>query len=484
MIFLKFFLLGSLTSLIYPPFFFLPLGFLTFPYLINLIKKTSIKNSFIELFSYGFFFGLGFLIIYLSWIHNPFLINENTKAYSILAILLPVFLSIFFGLGFCIYKYFKNLAFLILITPLIFILIEFLISNFLYGFPWITNSLILSNNSFGVYLIKYFGTFTSGYIIILIFLLPSLLYYKTHILNYKKFILLIYLPFIFFLFVALINPIFYKNNLSKEIKIELYQLVSPINKLNKNEIENDIIYKINNSDSEYIFFAENNYPYIIDKKNHIKISKLIKGNKKIIIGATTFEDDNYYNSFILLEKNKIHYFDKKILVPFGEFLPFRNYLNFMEYIAGSIDFNTGSVDRIIKTKESLKILPIICYEIIFDEIFNNIDKKEIDILVNITNDSWFGNKIGPYQHFYITRIKSLIANKPLVRVSNNGISAIIDNNGKILKNTKLNQVTKLNYNLKIHNSKSYVNFHKFFKYYLFFIFLLLFIYRERILNEK
>ena len=63
--------------------------------------------------------------------------------------------------------------------------------------------------------------------------------------------------------------------------------------------------------------------------------------------------------------------------------------------------------------------------------FKNINKKEIDILINITNDSWFGTRSGPYQHFYISRIKSLIANKSLLRVSNNGISAIINPNGKI-----------------------------------------------------
>ena len=183
--------------------------------------------------------------------------------------------------------------------------------------------------------------------------------------------------------------------------------------------------------------------------------------------------------FFLLEKNKIQTFDKKILVPFGEFLPFRKYLNFMEIISGSVDYQTGNSERLITTTDNLKILPIICYEIVFDEIFKNINKKEIDILVNITNDSWFGTRSGPYQHFYISRIKALIANKSLLRVSNNGISAIIDNNGKILKSSKLNKITQLKYTLKINNNKSYFPMHKIFMFYLFSIFIFLIIYIKR-----
>ncbi|MDC0587222.1 apolipoprotein N-acyltransferase, partial [bacterium] len=116
---------------------------------------------------------------------------------------------------------------------------------------------------------------------------------------------------------------------------------------------------------------------------------------------------------------------------------------------------------------------------VFDKVFKNINKKDIDILVNITNDSWFGTWSGPYQHFYISRIKALVANKPLLRVSNNGISAIIDNNGNIIKSSKLNKITQLKYKLKINNNKSYFPMHKIFMFYLFSIFIFLIIYSKR-----
>ena len=473
-----------LTSLMLPPFFMLPLGFIIFPLLTNFLFQDSYKKSFLNLFFIGFCFGFGFLVTYLSWIYNPFLVYSSTKPFAILAVFLPFFLSFFFGVSFILYKLSKSFLYIVLITPFVFISTEFLISNFLYGFPWVTNSLILSNNLFGFYLIKYSGTITSGFLIISIFLIPNLLFEFKKTRKSKYLIISTYSPLILICIIISYYAFFVKNDYIKEVKIEAYQLLLPINKVNKNIIEKNIINIIKESNSDYIIFAENNFPYLINDKNFLHLKKYTNDKVKVIIGATTFKNDHYYNSLLLLEKDNIQYFDKIILVPFGEFLPFRKYLTFMETISGFVDFKKGSEDRILVTKDNINILPIICYEIIFDKIFHNINKKKIDILINITNDSWFGNKIGPYQHFYLTRIKSLIANKPLIRVSNNGISAIIDQNGHIIKSSILNKISKLSYTLKITNNISYVIFHNFFFYYLIILFfVILILYREK-LNAK
>ena len=169
----------------FPPFFMLPLGFIIFPLLAKFISEDLYKKSFFNFFLIGFSFGFGFLVIYLSWIYNPFLIYKSTKPFAFLAILLPLFLSIFFGLSFFLYKFFKNFLYILLITPFTLTLTEFSISNFLYGFPWVTNSLILSNNLFGFYLIKYSGTITSGFLIISIFLIPTLFFSINKIIKFK-----------------------------------------------------------------------------------------------------------------------------------------------------------------------------------------------------------------------------------------------------------------------------------------------------------
>ena len=124
MILLKFFILGVLSALLFPPFFMMPLGFVIFSYLIRLLNQISNKQNLFYYFSLGFFYGLGFLLVFLFWIQNPFLMNEATKNFSILGLILPVFLSIFFGLGFTIYKYINKIYLLIIFTPFLFLLIQ------------------------------------------------------------------------------------------------------------------------------------------------------------------------------------------------------------------------------------------------------------------------------------------------------------------------------------------------------------------------
>lgn len=450
-----------------------PLGFLIFPYLVIQILKIYKKNFIINYFICGLFFSLGFFCIFLFWIINPFLVYEDTKPFAILAIFLPILLSILFAFFFIIYKFFSNKYTIIIVTPFIFLLIEIFISNFLYGFPWFTFSLVLSNNILGLYIIKYFGTFASGFLLIFFFLLPNFL---TTIYKNKSTNLLFFFIFIPFLLI-LITPTKYfflnNNHVTKEIKIEVNQILSPLKAIEQNKIQQNIINIIKASESEYVIFAENNYPYIINDVILDNLNKNLDNKKKVIIGATRFEENKFFNSFLLLEKNNIQYFDKKILVPFGEFLPLRKYLKFFEPISGTKDFEVGNNSRILIDKSNLSIFPVICYEIIFDKIFKNINNYNIDILVNITNDSWFGYKLGPYQHFYISRIKTVIANKPLVRVSNNGISAIIDSNGTILKSTPLNKKAKINYELEINNLPSYYLIHVYLLIYLIIMFIIL-----------
>jgi len=454
----------------------LPLGLVIFPYLIKLLNQTSIKQNLFYYFSHGFFYGLGFLLVFLFWIQNPFLMNESTKDFSIIGLILPVFLSIFFGLVFTIYKYLKKIYLLIIFTPFIFLLIEFIISNILYGFPWISFSFILSNNFIGFYFLKYFGKYASSYLIIFIFILPVIFIYSSKLKNIKKFLFIIHLPFLAVFAILFFNLNSNKLNQNKEISLEIFQIFSPINKVNKDLIEIDIINKIQNSNAEYIIFAENNYPYLISNINSIDLVKHIKDNKKVIIGATRTDKNKFYNSFLFLEKDNIQIFDKQILVPFGEFLPFRSYLKFFENISGNVDFTEGNKERVIKSSDHINILPIICYEVIFNKILRKINEKEIDILINITNDSWFGNKLGPYQHFYHSRMRALISNKYLLRVSNNGISAIIDNNGKIINFTELNIKKSLQYLLEIKNTSYFGVIHNIIIFYLIFIIFINFIF--------
>jgi apolipoprotein N-acyltransferase len=88
------------------------------------------------------------------------------------------------------------------------------------------------------------------------------------------------------------------------------------------------------------------------------------------------------------------------------------------------------------------IWPLICYESIFPyEV--RVSNKSTDVIINITNDAWYGNSSGPYQHFEISRMRAIENGLPLLRTANNGITAFIDPLGRVLAKTKLNDITIL-----------------------------------------
>ena len=144
----------------------------------------------------------------------------------------------------------------------------------------------------------------------------------------------------------------------------------------------------------------------------------------------------------------------------------------MDFIVGSLDFEIGSKNRLVEVEDQYTFVPVICYEIIFFWKILNKQNNFSDLIVNITNDIWFGDFVGPYQHFYLTKMRAAELNKPLIRVSNNGISAIFDNNGKILSSTTLNTREIINSNLEIGGGVNLIFFHKIFNIFLILFFII------------
>ncbi len=148
-----------------------------------------------------------------------------------------------------------------------------------------------------------------------------------------------------------------------------------------------------------------------------------------------------YNSlFVLNEEGKIlNSYDKVYLTPFGEYVPLKKLLRIEKLTSGSLDFSTGSSPKVLFTPSLPPFQPLICYEGIFPNIVQG-SKRRADWFVNLTNDAWFGESWGPYQHLAIVRVRSIEHGIPLIRAANNGISAVVDSYGRILYELKLNQI--------------------------------------------
>lgn len=479
---IQFFISGILTSLLFPPFSYIPFGFFVFPFIFYLLNDQKyITSNYQKHFISGFFYGLGFFLNYLFWLREPFLLDEMTAKYSILSFILILYCSLYFGIIFFILKFVNNIFAKFIIFPLLILSAEIVCSKLSYGFPWFSFSLINSVNYFGVSIVYYIGAYSLSYLTIIIYLFPSIFLNQNN--KYKKLLIKFYCVIFLSIFLLLLQ----KNNddlvSDKYLDVTAIQL-NKLNYQNSNERDlkstyQEILLNIKETNSSLIIFGENNFPYLMNDFYVNEIQKLLKSNKTIIIGGTRKDNQSFFNSFYLIKNNSYKVFDKKILVPFGEFIPYRNFFKFMEFIAGTTDFKIGSQNRLLRLNDKTKIIPIICYEIVYFWKIINENNSDGNIIINITNDSWFGNFSGPYQHFYFTRMRAAEFNKPLIRVSNNGISAGINSDGSIIDFIELNVKGKKKFKVNIENQNNLITFHKFVLYFIYSLSLIVIIFTKR-----
>ncbi|MBY0281962.1 MAG: apolipoprotein N-acyltransferase [Alphaproteobacteria bacterium] len=144
--------------------------------------------------------------------------------------------------------------------------------------------------------------------------------------------------------------------------------------------------------------------------------------------------------FVLNPKGEIlGTYDKSHLVPFGEYVPLRMILPVEKLTPGTIDYSKGNGIKTLNIADIPPFSPLICYEAIFPG--NVIDPtSKPEWLLNLTNDAWYGHTSGPYQHLSIVKVRAIEEGLPLIRVANNGISAVIDAHGKVLYQLDLDAI--------------------------------------------
>ena len=449
--------LGIVTSFSLPPFNYLIINFLTFSlFFLFLIKKTNTQRNIKLFFFYGWLFGFGYFITNLYWISISLTFDQEFKfLIPITIFLIPAFLAIFYGLVsylFIILKP-KKIVSSFLVFSLIFGVLEFIRGFILTGFPWNLIVYSFSNYLEILSITSIIGTYGFNLFCISLFSSPALLILKRSKIN-------IIISVFFFIVISFfyIHGIFYKknfNNLDKNIydfKVRVIGSNISLDRFYSNVDTTSIIeelIKISNPDNneKTIFIWPEGILPNISQEELVEYKRLFKKNFNenhlLAIGinsqSTENESKDYFNSFSIYnnELDLLYSYNKINLVPFGEFLPFENILRMfgLRSITNNYQsFSRGSDRKVIEIKKeefSIKILPLICYEIIYSgKLFDNFD---FDLIINISEDGWFGNSIGPKQHFAHSIFRAIESGKYLLRSSNNGSAAIINPIGIIEK---------------------------------------------------
>ena len=212
-------------------------------------------------------------------------------------------------------------------------------------------------------------------------------------------------------------------------------------------VTDTLVSEVKDSQPDLIVFPESGiYTYLTrDRYANRKVHEWsILTNSTMIFGTLHQEmmsnDPNYkfrvYNSVFMLKRATIKYemYHKIKLVPFSEALPFEGMFPLLSRVnLGESDFKKGSKEQLFKIENDFIAAPYLCYEIIYPNFVRRRVKAGANILINLTNDGWFGRSTAPYLHADMARMRSIENGVPLVRCANSGFSLAADSFGRILK---------------------------------------------------
>ncbi|WP_028587168.1 apolipoprotein N-acyltransferase [Desulfocurvus vexinensis] len=184
------------------------------------------------------------------------------------------------------------------------------------------------------------------------------------------------------------------------------------------------------------FYMQEPSSYSVAVRQAVREAKtpLLTGTPAYTFDAAT-QTFLMHNRAVLLDADgaSLGSYDKEHLVPFGEYVPFGDYLPFIKKLAhGAGDFVPG-VSTAPLDAGALRLGVLICYETIFPELAQARVAAGANVLVNISNDAWFGRTAAPHQHLAMSVLRAVEQRRTLVRGTNNGISAFIDPRGRVLR---------------------------------------------------
>jgi apolipoprotein N-acyltransferase len=460
---------GAMSVLGLAPFDLWPILFLTFPVAVWLIDGAATERGrgILSAAWDGWCFGFGYFVAGLYWIGHAFLVDAENFAWLLpIAVTgLPAYLALFTGAGFALARLLwmrgslRILAFAVALT-----VSEWLRGHLLTGFPWnafgyaLTGPLVLAQASALV------GLWGLTFLALAVFASPATL--ADDRADTPRPRLPVALSVLMLAGLAIYGATrlaFAPTDFVPGIRLRLMQPNLPqdakFNYSAKPEVMRRYIALSSRAagprstgvgDATHLIWPESAFPFFLAREPDAlaQIADLLPEGTALITGAVRTPDPvpgsralRAYNSIYVIDHDGtiLSIYDKVHLVPFGEYLPFQTMLErlgLMQLTKVQGGFLAADRRRVLAVPRAPPALPLICYEIIFPGAVLPRGERA-DWMLNLTNDGWFGNSSGPYQHLQQARLRAVEEGLPLVRVANTGISAVIDPLGRIVRSLPL-----------------------------------------------
>jgi len=460
---------GALAVLALPPFNFFAVLFVSFPVLVWLLDGASgsaeagLLGRMRPAFATGWWFGFGYFVAGLWWLGNALLVDANSFAWALpLAVLgLPAVLAVFFGVA-------TSLAWLlwsdgigrIAALGAAFGLVEWARSFVMTGFPWNTIGYAAMPTPMLMQSAELVGIFGMSALTVFVFSAPALVGTRRGSVAGMVAALVLFASHVGYGWFAL-------------HRLDSAELVRPDAVIRIVQPAIDQSAKWDMADRERIFgkllqlsalppregeprpshivWPETALPFLLTENPGAlsRMADMLQVGQALVTGAVRFEDGvgggprRYYNTIYVIddEGQIIGSADKAHLVPFGEYLPFEALLRRFNLTPVAETFGGFSAaDRrgMLMLPGGLGAVPLICYEAIFPDLSSVPDGRGA-LLLNLTNDAWYGITPGPYQHLRQAQLRAVETRLPLVRAANSGISAVVDAGGRIVASLPLGE---------------------------------------------
>ena len=363
----------------------------------------------------------------------------------------------------------------ILFAPILWSALEYLRSFFLSGFPWANLGHSQYLNHPFIQMADITGVYGLSFVIVLV---NATLYWVFHQWAKKTFPIREVVITAFILLGSLIYGYLRMGAIDRQmayqspLKISLAQgnIDQSIKWDESFQKETLKIYerlslKVAEEKPDLIIWPETATPFFFQEAQEYQPMVLdipMKTRAFLLFGSPSYKIEkgkiNHYNSAYLISPSKdlVGRYDKIHLVPFGEYIPLRELLFFIESTIGEGigNFKPGKVIYNFSLPQS-KFGVLICFEIIFPDLCRRFVKNGADFLVTITNDAWFGRTSAPFQHFSIATFRAVENRVYIARAANTGISGFIDPKGKILKQGKIFTEEAFNGTIRLNKSKTF-----------------------------